>query len=176
MRFVIVVACDINRGIGIKNAIPWFLPSEFRWLYRITTHTSDPDKMNALLMGRKTWDSIPVERRPLAKRINIILSRTSGGGKDGELFFSDLDSVLDFLDRTDSIETCYIFGGAHIYEECLSRGIVDEVIETEIQKSFFVDTWMPSLPDSFALQRSESLILDGIPVVRRTYENRKSQK
>jgi dihydrofolate reductase/thymidylate synthase len=120
-------------------------------------------------MGRKTWESIPLERKPLAKRINVVLSKSRLGSVGGESVFRRLDEAVDFVRKCDRVETCFVLGGAHVYSECLERGIVDEVIETEIQERFIVDTWMPPLPREFVLSHSEALSLDGIPIVRRTF-------
>src|ERR1700733_8282193 len=73
--FDIVVACDINRGIGYNNTLPWRLSGDMKHFRNLTSTTSDPSKQNAVIMGRKTWQSLPESNRPLPKRFNIVLSR-----------------------------------------------------------------------------------------------------
>ena len=56
--FHIIVAHDLNNGIGIKNSLPWHLPIDMRYFKEITTNAKN-GKKNAVIMGRKTWRSIP---------------------------------------------------------------------------------------------------------------------
>lgn len=169
MKFIIVVAHDLNRGIGFGNDLPWHLPSEMRWLYRMTTKVHEQGKSNAVLMGRRTWDSIPLARKPLIKRVNVVLSRTGYIPRHGETIFRKLDEAIETIEKRQEVETCFVLGGAHVYSACLQSGIVDEVLETEIQERFIVDTWMPPLPPEFVLHCCERLSLDGVPVIRRTF-------
>ena len=73
--FQIVVATTLERGIGLDGGMPWNLPKDMKYFKEITIKTRDSSKRNAVIMGRKTWDSIPAKFRPLANRANIIISR-----------------------------------------------------------------------------------------------------
>ena len=64
----IIVAYCKNRGIGICNRLPWYLPQDLKRFKLLTTGDE-----NSIIMGRKTWESLPV--KPLPKRKNIIVSR-----------------------------------------------------------------------------------------------------
>ncbi len=68
---LIVAMCNSNRGIGINGSIPWRLPKDMKHFAKVTTHTKDPAKINAVLMGRLTWLSIPKHLRPLPNRLNV---------------------------------------------------------------------------------------------------------
>lgn len=79
---LIVVAAVLgpNRGIGLNNDLPWpSIPADLAWLQRITTKLpSDADpshKMNAVLLGRVTWQSVPVKEMHLPQRHNVVISR-----------------------------------------------------------------------------------------------------
>ncbi len=75
LPFSIIVAIDEQRGIGKANSLPWHIKADMQHFKEITTKTQDPNKLNACIMGRNTWESIPKNFRPLPDRVNIILSR-----------------------------------------------------------------------------------------------------
>ena len=70
-----VVAASEQLGIGSGGQLPWRLPGDMAAFKRITTTTMTPGRENAVVMGRKTWESIPARFRPLPGRVNIVLSR-----------------------------------------------------------------------------------------------------
>ena len=74
-NFQLVVACTRQWGIGKAGTMPWKLKLDVAYFKALTTRTADPQKQNAVIMGRKTWESIPTKFRPLAGRINVVLSR-----------------------------------------------------------------------------------------------------
>ena len=85
-KFALIVAADRNGGIGTLNSLPWKLSGDMKFFRLVTTGALGssvldrivvhPDaKENAVIMGRKTWDSIPAKFRPLPGRFNIVLSR-----------------------------------------------------------------------------------------------------
>lgn len=70
----IVVAATRRNGIGQNGTMPWHIPKDLAYFSRVTTH-APKEKINALIMGRGTWESIPPKHRPLRSRLNAILSR-----------------------------------------------------------------------------------------------------
>lgn len=72
---MIVAACGPRLGIGKNGQLPWNLPKEMKHFARMTTDTTDASLRNAVIMGRKTWESIPAKFRPLRRRLNVVLSR-----------------------------------------------------------------------------------------------------
>ena len=85
---LIVAACGKSLGIGKNGQLPWQLRREMKHFASLTSTTKDPNLCNAVIMGRKTWESIPVKFRPLKNRLNVILSRQSGfelGKCDGNI-------------------------------------------------------------------------------------------
>lgn len=74
MNFSLIAAVDKNLGIGIQNRLPWRLKADLKYFSDITSIAA-PEKINAVIMGRKTWESLPEKSRPLKGRLNVVLSR-----------------------------------------------------------------------------------------------------
>jgi dihydrofolate reductase/thymidylate synthase len=75
--YQIVVAVTRSWGIGKDGSMPWKLSGDMAYFKALTSRTADPAKRNAVIMGRKTWESIPERHRPLPGRLNIVLSRSA---------------------------------------------------------------------------------------------------
>lgn len=75
-RLTIVVAATISNGIGRAATLPWRLPKEMSFFRQITSAAPE-GSMNAVVMGRATWESIPKKFRPLPKRLNVVISRNT---------------------------------------------------------------------------------------------------
>ena len=80
-RLTIIVAATKHNGIGQNSSLPWRLPKEMKYFSQATSAAPD-GKLNAVIMGRNTWESIPKRHRPLPNRINLVTSRNN----DYELF------------------------------------------------------------------------------------------
>lgn len=83
-------------------------------------------KLNAVIMGRKTWDSLPAKYRPLPNRINVVLSRNSTASQlnvndeNGMVeVFSDFEIALNSLSQNPKVNEIFVIGGANIYEQAL---------------------------------------------------------
>jgi dihydrofolate reductase len=74
-RVTLIVAATTNNGIGQAGKLPWRLPQEMQYFARVTTGGPDGKSMNAVVMGRVTWESIPHRFRPLPGRMNFVVSR-----------------------------------------------------------------------------------------------------
>lgn len=72
----IIVAMDSRGGIGKNGALPWHIPEDLKYFQTMTTKTIDPTKQNAIVMGRKVWESLPAKWRPLKNRLNVVLSNS----------------------------------------------------------------------------------------------------
>ena len=80
MPFSIIAAVDQSGGIGQGGKLPWNLKGDLKHFKEVTQGQGGPAKLNAVIMGRTTWDSIPARFRPLAGRINEWMkSRTAAG-------------------------------------------------------------------------------------------------
>lgn len=160
---IIVAALKPLYGIGYQGSLPWRLRKEMAYFKRVTTRTSDPSLRNAVIMGRKTWDSIPSKFRPLSSRLNIILSRSF----DNEVIDENLlhaKSVQDSLQliKDKNIERVYVIGGAEIYNEFIKSGLVDNVLLTEIEhtekEELDMDTFLKFDVNQWTKQSKSELI------------------
>lgn len=72
----LIVAATRQNGIGRGGTLPWHIPKDLAYFARVTMNAPGA-QINAVIMGKKTWESIPPKVRPLKKRINVVLSRSS---------------------------------------------------------------------------------------------------
>lgn len=126
-----------DRGIGYDNSIPWHLKEDLQMFKEKTSLPSSVCK-SIVIMGRKTWESIPVKFRPLSNRINYVVSNNNSlefkqsiEQYQDSLVVNDLDKLLVQLDNTPNINV-WIIGGSMIYNKALSSGLVTEIHVTEI--------------------------------------------
>ncbi len=150
--FDIVVALDSKRGIGKDNSLPWKLSADLKYFKRITSDAA-PGKRNAVIMGRKTWESIPEKRRPLAGRQNIVLTLQSQYElPEGVLKAGDLDAALSLADSDETIEKLFVIGGAQVYEQAVKHARCRLLYVTEIDATFDCDRFLADFPDRFRVQ------------------------
>lgn len=137
----LVVAVDLENGIGKNNIIPWYYPEDFRFFKKITTQTFLPDKRNAIIMGRLTWQSLSKDFLP--KRLNIVVTREVKKYKSKEnknlKFVNSLNEAINLADQDDQIETKWIIGGAEIYHQAFDRSELTDVYLTRIKENYNCD-------------------------------------
>lgn len=173
--FDLVVACESHRGIGRNNSLPWpRLPRDVQFFRDLTIKTTDPGKRNTVVMGRKTWQSIPPKFRPLPKRLNIVLSRNSTlPVPEGVLLANNLDQALSFFVADDKLENCFIIGGANLYEQAIIHKDCDLLYLTDIHQPFECDSFFPAFDHLFDLiAQSENHQEGGIDYCFKTYKHR----
>ncbi|XP_040577768.1 dihydrofolate reductase [Lepeophtheirus salmonis] len=137
---VIAAACRPTNGIGKNNTLPWNLPTDLK--YFKTTTSSTPDSKVAVIMGRRTWESIPSKLRPLKNRINVVLTTNSNFVAEGAILASSLEEgIKSCMDQADKI---WIIGGANLYKEAMQY-YKCQIFLTEIDKEFECDTFFPSI-------------------------------
>ena len=132
-----IVAVDYNWGIGFNGDLLEHIPEDLKYFKELTS-----GKHKAVVMGRKTWDSLP--KKPLPNRTNIVI--TNNTNMEGQAEFMDLaDAILYFIyNKNDDI---FIIGGGQIYEKLLP--LCDRVYVTKIYKDHDqVDTYFPNLDKS----------------------------
>jgi dihydrofolate reductase len=130
MSFSIVVAADRNGGIGCKNSLPWQCPEDMRLFAKLTTTTRDPTKRNAVIMGRRTWESLG--QTPLPRRRNLVVSSQQ-----------TLQQALDAAWQDWSVESVFVIGGAQLYAEAWTRPELERTYFTLIDAECRCDTFLP---------------------------------
>ncbi|XKL65200.1 hypothetical protein PGB90_005286 [Kerria lacca] len=140
----LIAAVSENNGIGIKGNLPWKLKKETEYYIRMTTQTKNTNKMNAVIMGRKTWDSVPSKYKPFSNRLNIVISQNEKNIDERVLIFKNVSEAVDALQNGfPNIETIWIIGGHGIYKEALDKKLCDKLYITKIKKKIECDTFFP---------------------------------
>ena len=159
VQFDIVVAADLDDGIGKGGGIPWRLPTDLAHLKRLTSETEVPGTRNAVIMGRVTWDSIPDRFRPLPGRFNLVVTRQLHlAVPDGVVAAPGLDHALVTAAETGDVERIFVLGGAHIYRQALEREGCRRIYLTRVLGRFGCDAVFPPIPSRF---RREDLLAEG---------------
>jgi dihydrofolate reductase len=147
MNLSIIVAVAENGVIGREGQLPWHLSSDLQRFKRLTMD-------HAILMGRKTWESIG---RPLPGRTSIVISRQTDyqPGFDEVLVATNLDEALAHARRLESeSDEAFIIGGARIYEMCFPR--VDRLLVTQVHGEIKGDVSFPQVDwDAWRLVEEE---------------------
>ena len=119
--YQVVVAATKDMGIGKDGKLPWKLPSDLKFFKEVTLTTSDSGKKNAVIMGRKTWESIPLQNRPLPGRLNVVLTRSGSfdiATAENVVICGSMTSALELLAAPPyclSIEKVFVIGGGQIF-------------------------------------------------------------
>jgi dihydrofolate reductase len=128
----IVVARSRNLVIGREGGLPWHLPSDLRRFRELTTG-------KAVIMGRKTFESLPDAYRPLPNRRNMVLSSDPDYAPEGAEAFDGLEAAL---------EACggegLVIGGSRVYSTALP--FADRVYLTHVEGDYEGDAFFPDLP------------------------------
>ncbi|KAL2892722.1 Bifunctional dihydrofolate reductase-thymidylate synthase [Bienertia sinuspersici] len=150
--YQVVVAATQEMGIGKDGKLPWHLPSDLRFFKELTTFTSIDGKRNAVIMGRRTWDSIPHKYRPLPGRLNVVLTRAgkleAASSSDDLLMCNDLCLALRLLAEPPlcmSIEKVFVVGGGQILKDALNGPKCEAIHLTDIKSSIKCDTFIPGI-------------------------------
>lgn len=123
----LIVCVDSEYGIGKSNELPWYVPEDLKHFKNITDgHT--------VVMGRKTWESIPEKFKPLKNRENIVLSRTLDDERC--LIFKDQWDLIRHLDGKKNV---FIIGGSYLYKLFLELKMVDKIYMTRLKENHNCD-------------------------------------
>ena len=155
-----VVAHARNGVIGRDGDLPWHLPSDLAHFRQLTMGAT-------VVMGRKTYESIPDRFRPLPGRRNLVLSRSPSYTAPGAEVFGSLDAALEACEHD-----CFVAGGGQTYAEALP--LAGRVYATEVAADVAGDTAFPALdPGEWACVEAGAPVADDeLEFTIRVYERR----
>jgi len=146
-KIYLIAAADRKNGIGFKGKMPWDIKADMTHFQRTTVKTANHAKMNMVVMGRTTWESIPAEHRPLTGRRNVVLTREKSFKAPGTYVCHSLEEAFNKADE--SIESIFVIGGATVYAQFLKSQKTDGIYLTRINKEFKCDAFFPPIPKTF---------------------------
>lgn len=135
-NLVLIAALARNGVIGINNTLPWHLPEDMK-------HFRDTTRGKPVIMGRKTWESLPDAFRPLPGRHNIVVSRNPAYLAEGATVVSSLTAALDAAVNADDV---FVIGGAELYRQALP--LAQRMVLTRIEQDFEGDAHFPPFTDA----------------------------
>ena len=158
MKLHLIYARARNGTIGKDKQMPWHLPEDLAHFKRVTLG-------QPVIMGRKTWDSLPARFRPLPGRLNIVVTRQTDWQADGALRAASIEDAMRLCgDAPDA----WIMGGADIYRQ--AEPLASTAVVTEIEQDFDGDAFAPVLgPDWHEVQREPHTAASGLGFAFVTY-------
>lgn len=134
--------------IGADESIPWHIPEDFAH-FKATTMGAP------VIMGRKTWQSLPQKARPLPGRTNIVISRDANFSAPGATLVASIEEAVaaatSDIDQVPS--TIWVMGGAAIYEQFMDRA--ERLVVTVINAAIEGDSYAPQIPNQWTLTQRE---------------------
>jgi dihydrofolate reductase len=160
----LIVAATNKMGIGRSGTLPWTgLKKEMAYFARVTKRAGPTvsrqespaivfvlivcQATNAVIMGRKTWESIPPRFRPLKDRLNVVITRDSLSDSasqfEGAAQADSIESAINFIGSTILDRRAFVIGGAQIYKAALEMKEARRILLTRVLSDFECDTFFP---------------------------------
>ena len=162
MRIALVAAVARGGVIGRDGGLPWRLPEDM-------AHFRDVTMGHPVVMGRRTWESLPERFRPLPGRRNVVLTRDPGWSADGAERAASLEEALRRLEGESRVS---VIGGGEVFAAALP--LADELlmteIDTDVEGDMFFPFWDRSAFDE--ISREDHVSEDGIPFAFVSYARR----
>lgn len=144
MTISIIAATAENNVIGQDNDLIWHISEDLKRFKALTSG-------KPIIMGRKTYESLPF--KPLPKRKNIIISRKKNLDFKGAQVVSSIEKALNQCEEDDEVFIC---GGAEIYKQFMKRA--DRMFITKVYESFEGDTFFPEIDENLWIIENKSEI------------------
>ena len=160
MQLHLIYARAANGVIGINGGLPWHLPEDLVHFKRTTLGCP-------VIMGRKTWDSLPAKFQPLPGRANVVVTRQADWHASGAQTARNMREALQFCEQ---FAHAWVIGGAQIYAEALA--LAHTAVVTEIAADFAGDAFAPVLGSGWVpIAREEPISTQGLSFSFVTYRN-----
>mmetsp|Transcript_83287 Transcript_83287/g.231842 ORF Transcript_83287/g.231842 Transcript_83287/m.231842 type:complete len:500 (-) Transcript_83287:292-1791(-) len=176
----VIVAATSRGGIGKDGALPWTLPEDMAHFKKVTTALPPGavDRSNAVIMGRKTWESIPEKFRPLPGRVNVVLTKACEDASYVSPFPADVlvassvASAMSRLSAREDMEEVFVIGGAGAYKEAVEMPSCARVFLTRVGKDIDCDAFFPTFDEKKfkVVHVSDTRSKDGLPYDFVVYE------
>lgn len=190
--FTIITATDKKRGIGFQGKLPWKNTTDMKFFKNITTQRFEEHKINAIIMGRKTFESLNYE--PLPNRLNICITSynvdtahslfignsffplKSNKSMDFKIsssclnndfynkimFFNSLNDSLEFLYNLSKVENIFVIGGSILYQEAINHKDCKEILVNEIDINVDCDVFFPEIDNEKFVLTYSNFIGEGV--------------
>jgi dihydrofolate reductase len=156
----IIVAVSEDLGIGKDNELLWHISEDLKRFKRLTTG-------NAVIMGKKTWESLP--RKPLPGRKNIVLTDNRQEVIENAV---TAYSLQDAISKCSSEEEIFIIGGGSIYRQYMP--LADRLFITHVHRKAPADIYFPAIdPEIWEVTEKEEFIESDIPYTYTIYDRKK---
>ncbi|MBF6330530.1 dihydrofolate reductase [Nocardia transvalensis] len=142
MRVGLIWAQTPDGVIGVDNTIPWRVPEDMAHFKTVTGG-------HPVVMGRRTWDSLPARFRPLPGRRNIVVTRQADWCADGAERAGSVEEALKLADA----DTVWVAGGGEIYRAAMPYAT--ELMVTEVDTAVEGDAYAPEIGDEWSLTQEE---------------------
>ena len=127
-----------TRVLGKDNDLVWDIPADLERFRNMT-------REHPIIMGRKTWESLPPERRPLPKRTNIVVSRNADYGAPGAIVVTSVEDAIAKAKEAPGSDEIFIIGGSGIFEAALR--FTDRLCLTLVDDESKGDVHFPEYPE-----------------------------
>ena len=162
MKLHLIFARARNGVIGKNGTMPWHLPEDLAHLKKTTMGCP-------VIMGRKTWDSLPPRFRPLPGRLNVVVTRQPDWLADGALRAGSLNEAASICASHADV---WVLGGAEIYAQALP--LASTAVVTEIDADFDGDAYAPQFGPAWTKTQGDAQVSStGIRFAFSTYHNTK---
>lgn len=158
MKFNVIIAVDNKNGIGKNNSLPWHFSEDLVYFKRVTSYSETLFGNNAVIMGRKTCESLP--NKYLPRRINIVMTRSVDYKNDSVLIVNNFNDALRVA-KENNVDNIWVIGGSEVYQEAFRHYLIDKIYITIIDNDFDCDTKV-ELPDFKVLKTSKYITIDTI--------------
>jgi dihydrofolate reductase len=151
VKISLVAAVARNGVIGRDGTVPWRLAEDMQRFRELTTG-------HPVVMGRRTWESLPDRFRPLPGRRNVVVTRTAEWRGEGAERAGSLEEAIDLVEGAERV---FVIGGAELYASALP--LADELVLTEIDADVDGDTFFPAFErgDFEEIAREPQVTSDG---------------